>query len=141
MTEDEEIANRHRRLLDEKRNVTARNSETARFIAFGLLAIYYTLISGNGDFAKSMLSLQKVLLDLMALAAVLTIVFDYAQYLLAGFSIEEALDDKKQLYVEKSCAYRGRRCAFVAKQWTAAVGALLLIIVIISTAARLGLLL
>ena len=38
-------------LLDEKRNVTVKISDSCRFIAFGLLAVYYTIMASAEPFA------------------------------------------------------------------------------------------
>ena len=132
---DDEAKARRTRVLDEKRNVTSRISDTARYIGFGLLAVYYTSMSGDSAFAVSLRAgLSKYLLHAMGFAGAAAILFDYLQYLFGARSVEEALADPGSEYNPRSCAYKAREMFFTLKQWAVGVGAILLIVLVFSAA-------
>lgn len=130
---DEEKADRRAKRIEEKTAVTAQVSETCRFIGFGLLAIFYTIMAGDGEFAREMQS-QWLLVYTMGICGALAIFFDYLQYVFGVSSVKTALERESLDYDDQSWAYKGREFSCKAKQLLVGIGAAALILtVLIST--------
>lgn len=126
------------KILEEKKNVTSRISDTCRYIGFGLLAVYYTIMSGDNSFATNLQSgaLTYWALQGIGIAGAVAILFDYLQYFFGSRAVEEALASETHQYNEDSCAYRARRLFYNLKQCSVGAGAvLLLFVVVFATAA------
>jgi hypothetical protein len=127
---------RHKEVLEEKRLVTGRISETTRYIGFGLLAAFYGIVSSSDPFPKGLMSSQPVALKLMASSGFLAVFLDYLQYVSGRIAVQAALDrpDKPFQYNKRWLSYRVRRVCFVAKQGAALAGSVAFIwIVLVAT--------
>ena len=124
--------NKRPAILERRRDVTRRISETTRLIGFGLLATSYAIISDSGDFFVEMRANSPSLVRLMALAGVLAVFFDYLHYVLGYFTTERALDrtDVPNVYNVEWSTYRLEHFCFWAKQLAALVGCGLLIFLV-----------
>ena len=124
---------RHKEVLDEKRFVTSRISETTRYLGFGLLATFYAIISSADAYPKQLKAAFPLPLRLMALFAVLAVMLDYLQYVFGRFAVQRALDrkDKPFEYNKKWLSMRGRQACFWAKQAMALLGCAILLGVIL----------
>jgi hypothetical protein len=110
---------------DERQYHTARLGEASRFIGFGLLAVFYTIISGDSDFANAITADTYCLLMLTGVLGTLTILFDYLHYVAAHLSVQRAIDrkDKPFAYNKRWFTYRVWTLMFYAKQAAAVGGA------------------
>ena len=120
-------------ILERRKDVTGRVSETTRYIGFGLLAIAYAMISGSDDFFVAMRSNWPGLLKFMALCGALAILLDYLHYVLGFITVEHALDrtDEPNSYDEKSLSYRLEHVCFWSKQVAALIGCGVLIFLVV----------
>jgi hypothetical protein len=120
-------------VIEEKRFVTNQISETTRYLGFGLLAIFYGIISSAEPYALQLKSNYPLPLQLMALAAILALVFDYLQYLFGRAAVQKALkrEDKPFTYNRKWPSMRGRQTCFWAKQAMVLLGCFIFLWVII----------
>jgi hypothetical protein len=114
-------------------DVSARVSETTRYIGFGLLATFYAIISGNDAFFVDLRSNWPLPLRLMALCGAVTILLDYLHYVFGYLTTERVLDrpDKKPLYNTAWPTYRAEIFCFWAKQVAAFAGCCLLIFLVV----------
>lgn len=121
-------------MLDEKRLVTSRISETTRYIGFGLLATFYALLSSNDPFPAHLKADHSLALRLMALCGVVAVLFDYLQYVFGRRAVQNALDrkDKPFTYNRTWPSYRARQGCFWVKQAAALVGSFILLIVLVA---------
>ncbi|TGT46865.1 hypothetical protein EN812_05880 [Mesorhizobium sp. M4B.F.Ca.ET.169.01.1.1] len=124
-----ELAEARKRVLAEKANVTGKVSDISRFTAFGLLAVFYTIESGDGAFSQALQS-QALAVYLIGILASCSILFDYMQYYFGVKLVENALSNPKYEYDDRSIWYRGRQSFFEAKQYLVLFSAALLIFVI-----------
>jgi hypothetical protein len=114
--------------LEDKAIVTARISETCRYVSFGILAAFYTLHTGTDKFSTNMISQSGVVLDVMALGALLSLICDYLQYYFASKSVQNALDNREdQLFDQERYDYRLRQFFYHAKQILMFAAAILLL--------------
>jgi hypothetical protein len=125
-----ELKERRAKRLAEKADVTARISDTTRFVAFGLLVAFYTVHAGENPFATA-LKEQGLLLFVMGVSAAFAILFDYVQYVCGRISVEAALRRPTVDYDETSWSYRVRVDAFAGKQALVIVGSLCLVTMVI----------
>jgi hypothetical protein len=121
-------------VLEEKRFVTGRISETTRYLGFGLLATFYAIISSADAFPRQVEHGWPLALKIMALCGILAIFLDYLQYSFGRIAVQKALDrkDKPFLYNRKWLSYRGRQACFWSKQAMALAGWAIFILVIAS---------
>ena len=131
ISDEERTANRLK-LLDEKRNVTGRISDTCRFIGFGLLAVFYAIKTGDGEFAKNLQTDHPNLVLVVGLLGGTAILLDYIQYLAGSFAVDRALKTDDQLYDDSDCAYAARRLAFTGKQLAILLGVVALIWIVLA---------
>ena len=113
--------------LDHKIAVTARISETSRFVGFGIVAWLFAVNTSESSFAAGYVESYKFWLNVAGIAGFLTIVADYLQYLAAYFSVNRALEREHDNYKfdHKHFAYLAQRFLFWAKQAFAVVGSVL----------------
>jgi len=124
-------------VLAEKRHVTGKISDNCRFIGFGLLAVYYAIMSGAGtSFGASLRLEHPYAVQLIGMSGVLTILFDYLQFLFASRSVDQALKRSDNSYNSKSLAYKARSSFYYAKQWSTFIGAATLVYIVGATALR-----
>jgi hypothetical protein len=112
----ESIDQLERGILDQKALVTGRTSESCRYIAFGLLGVYYTLLTSKDGNGAAIEQLYGSLLVWMAVAAAVSILFDYLQYVFARFEIDRAFRSEDKLYDSDSFFYSMREILFWSKQ-------------------------
>src|SRR5262245_41224283 len=87
-----DLEQKRAKILDEKRNVTARISETTRFVGFGLVAIYYSIrTSGAPSFGSALEMRFPTVVMLIGLLGVATVLLDYLQYWFGARSVDDAL--------------------------------------------------
>ena len=123
-------------VLGEKRHVTSKISDNCRFIGFGLLALYYTIMSSEHGFGLEIRTLHSLVIQGIGVAGALAVVFDYLQYVFGYFSVNQALAREDNNYNANSCAYKARAFLFYAKQIAAGFGALLVVWVIATAALK-----
>ncbi len=120
--------------LEEKATVTARISETCRYVSFGILAAFYTLHTAANDYSKNMTSQSGFILEVMALGALLSVICDYLQYYFASKSVQHALDEREdQLYDPERYDYKLREFFYYAKQVSMFAAAILLLVAMTRT--------
>ena len=126
------LAERELRVLDEKKNVTGKISETCRYVGFGLLAIYYSFKVGDASL-KEIEAQHFWFVVLVGALGFFVILFDYLQFFFAEKSVKAALNSQDFLYNPESCSYKARNMFFQLKQYTvmAGVAALALLFFII----------
>lgn len=127
-----EIEDRRKRRQDEKLYVTGRVSESCRYIGFGLVAIFYTIVTSSEEFPKNLWDNHGWLVQVFGAFGALTVFFDYIQYLAGDFAARAALRRLNEgqstlLYNDKWLSYRLRNTAYLAKQLSCLGGALVLI--------------
>lgn len=109
-------------------------SETSRIIAFGVIALLFTIHGGDNDFSKRIVINDAVILNIAGLLAATSVISDYLQYLCGYFSAEASLKNSsgRYLYRRTSVAYKGRTLFFWIKQVFAFVAAILIVLAIAS---------
>jgi hypothetical protein len=127
-------ADLEKEVIEEKRLVTARISETTRYIGFGLLAIFYAIISSHDPFPAHLNTGYPSALRVMALCGVVAVLFDYLQYLFGRRAVQRALDrkDKPFTYNRAWPSYRARQACFWIKQGGALLGAVIFLSVLVA---------
>jgi len=126
MTEEERA--KRSAILDEKRNVTSRISETTRYVGFGLMIAYYVIRSAESVLSKSISSAYPGALKIVGICGLAAVLLDYLQYWFGSRAVAEALSRESLDYNKNSFWYRGRAGAFALKQLFAIFGAIVLII-------------
>jgi len=122
-----------RAALDEKHFVTNRISESVRYVGFGLLAIFYAVVSSDSRFAGRITHDMPLELRAIAMSGAAAVLLDYLQYLCAGIVIEAAIrrtGEGANLADRESLAYAGRTIFYWVKQVPAVIGCVLLIVVL-----------
>ncbi len=121
-------------VIDERRFVTNRISETTRYLGFGLLAIFYGIISSADAYAQQLKLGHPLLLQLMALSAMLALILDHLQYLFGRAAARKALKrtDKPYTYNKQWSSMRGRWACFWGKQAMALLGCLIFLWVVVA---------
>jgi hypothetical protein len=119
-------------VMERRKEVSARVSETTRFIGFGLLAIFYAMISDSDAFFVDMRVRWPLLLRLIALSGALAVLLDYLHYVFAYLSADRALErtDAPDQFGQEWLTYRLETWCFWAKQAAATVGCGLLIFLV-----------
>src|SRR4051812_40713049 len=72
--------------------LTSRVSELARYIAFGLSALFFLLLSSSSDFAKAMMQNHGTFILFISFVGCLTLLADYAQYQFGRVYVKRVLD-------------------------------------------------
>jgi hypothetical protein len=112
-------------LLEQKRQVTGRISETMRTLAFGSLASCYALLVANRELAASFAEARSMLIW-CAGTAIAAIIVDSAQYLFGYINIQQALRRPNQDY-PTNWSRKARAICFVLKQVLVYLAAILLL--------------
>ena len=126
---------RETELLEEKKTLTARISESVRFIAFGFLAIFYTVYTDDKGFGALLKEqpCSKAALFVVGICGAVTILFDYLQYVAGASSVKQALASDDKYFDKSTFAYRARAFCYNAKQVLIFVGCAALIAFVLST--------
>jgi hypothetical protein len=122
-------------VLEEKRFVTSRISETTRYLGFGLLATFYAIIGSKDAFPQSLEAAWLLPLKIMALCGIVAIFLDYLQYVFGRLAVQKALtrEDNPYSYNKKWLSYRARQACFWSKQAAALAGWTIFILIIASS--------
>ena len=123
----EELAAREQRRIAEGQVVTARVSENARYIGFGLMVAYFAIRTGQSPFTERLSADHPIILAVIALCGALAILMDYIQYWAGAVSNEDARRRETRDYDTTLRAYKLRVRAFSWKQLPAVVGSVLLV--------------
>jgi hypothetical protein len=126
---------RRQKIQDDKDFGSSRVSESARYIGFGLAAATIALLTSDAAFAKKIIVSNEGLILAASSFGCATILLDYFQYISAYLSSEEAGQNKDggYQYLTQSFWYRVRRWFFWTKQWSAVIGAVIFISVLLVT--------
>ncbi len=128
------LSDAHKAVLEQKQFVTGRISETVRYVGFGLLAVFYAMISSDAPFAHMIVATMSRRLIGMAIFGVLAVFFDYLQYLAGSFAVERALGEGAAhgySYNRRWLSYRLRRLCFWIKQIAVIAGCVLLLLILL----------
>jgi hypothetical protein len=127
-----EVDPARRAVLEQRQFVTGRISETVRYTGFGLLAIFYGIISSDSSFSVNIVNSAPLLLRAIAILGVLAVFFDYCQYLCGRLSVKYALErkDVPNQYNKDWISYNGRTFFFWIKQVCSGVGCIVLIYIL-----------
>lgn len=116
-----EIGERRASVLEEKRNVTGRISDSCRVVGFGLLAVFYSVRVGGVDMEK-IGTAHPCLVWAVGIFGFLSVLSDYLQYTFAAFSVDSALKAPPHTYDDNSLPYKLRYFFYIAKQWAVVAG-------------------
>ena len=129
--EEHEKALKAQRLqrLGDKQVTSGRIGETTRYIAFGIIVLVFTTHGSTSAIATAILTNYEGLLNIAGLAACLSVLSDYLQYVCGYFSVNHALGRKERSYHYDTTrlVYRGRVVFFWAKQALAFIAAAIVI--------------
>jgi hypothetical protein len=117
------------RLMEARTAITARLSETTRFIGFGLLAVYFAVRTAETGFASHLDAEYPCILALIGLCGVFSILLDYLQYWFASESVADAMKRATKDYDTDLFVYKARGATFVLKQCAAVIGSVLLVLI------------
>lgn len=121
--------NRKKR-LEHKIEVTKRISETSRVVGFALVAWTYAMHISDKKFTMDYLLSFEICANIAGFAGILTIIFDYLQYVFAYKSIGNALKRETENYSFDNSAwsYKCQNIAFWGKQIAAIIGSVIVAI-------------
>ena len=127
--DDESISEQRRQRLGDKRETSGRIGETTRFIAFGIIALVFTIHGSDSVIATGIIARHEAWLNAAGLAACLSVLSDYLQYVCGYFSVDHALKrhENDYHYDRTTWVYRGRVLFFWAKQGLAFSGAAIIV--------------
>lgn len=116
--------------IEEQRHVTENITGLCRYIGFGVAAACYALFTSNSTFASNFIAQYKSILLIAALFAILTILFDYLQFLCGYIMVRKALNLPAEDcgYDTRSLSYRCRFRFFYLKQISVVLSVVALII-------------
>lgn len=131
---DKIVEKKLERVLEEQRHVSTKISELCRYIGFGVVAVNYAVFTSNSQFSIELLATYKIYLLISASFAVLTILFDYLQFLLGYISVRDAIKNTKNghKYNKNSFFYKGRFRMFCGKQIANVLSVVVLLYVMFS---------
>ena len=133
--EDEDgAAGKMAALYSEKKSVSSQISTLVRYIAFGLVAVTYSLFTSTAEFANTILREYKTLLLFATSFGGLTILIDYLQYAFGYYNVNKALGRETKEYNKNWWTYKGRDFCFKAKQCTVLLGLILFCITMFGSA-------
>ncbi|ENP0856516.1 hypothetical protein QX213_21975 [Vibrio vulnificus] len=119
--------------IEDKVKRSEKISELTLYVAFGLVALTYTLFSSKSDFAKLLLE-HKSLFLIASICGVVSILLHYLQYVAGYFAAQKALAESDFQYSRKWWSYRMIKPFFVAKQIVVIAG-----VIVVGTAMTLTL--
>lgn len=120
--------------ISEKKDVSSQISTLIRYIAFGLVAVTYSLFTSTAEFSIEMLEEHKNILLYASLAGGVTILLDYFQFVFGYYAVNKALGRDNKRYSKKWLSYKGRNFCFNAKQFTVAIGLILFCVAMLGSA-------
>lgn len=128
---------RRQKIQEDKDFTSARISESARYIGFGLAAITMALITSDAALPKRMMSHYEGFVLFASALGCLAILLDYLHYVCGYLASEDAGRNREgdYGYLTQSGFYRARRWFFVSKQIVAILGAVIFITVLLTAVA------
>jgi len=126
------MTDKREKVLEEKRHVSSKVSDLCRYIGFGVVAVVWTMLTASSEFASGVTANYRIYLLISATAGILTIFFDYLQFLAGYISVNKALDSENSSYDKSSISYKSRIFFFWAKQVTTVFGIVILVWVVLS---------
>lgn len=126
------MTEQRQKVLEEKRHVSIQISDLCRYIGFGVVAVVWTMLTASSDFASNVTANYRISLLLSASAGILTIFFDYLQFLAGYVSVNKALSSDNNSYDKNWKSYKLRIFFFWAKQFSAVIGILILVWIVLS---------
>jgi len=113
-----------------KTDVTARISETSRFIGFGVVAWVFVQHSSPSDFSLSYVSEFGVFVRAAGVLGVVSILFDYLQYLAALAVAKKALNNESDDYAYDQSYWASRLQSFFfwGKQFSVLTASLIVVV-------------
>ena len=125
-------------ILKERTKNSTKMSDMARYVCFGLLAVYYSLLTSTSDFASKVISSNLTSLHTLAILSVGAIILDYLQYWCGEINAKNSLanplidDAGNESYVFKNDAFKKmRRYFFWGKQILTFIGVGILVFTIL----------
>ncbi len=118
-------------VIERYTNTTKAISDLIRYIGFGLVVVAYGLLTTKSDILAKFAATNKSELIAVMLIGILTIILDYSQYIFALKEIKEALKRADSEYDDESFWHKGSNCIFLLKQLCAAIGVILLFVLIL----------
>lgn len=116
------------KVLEEKRHVTQKISDLARYIGFGLCAVVFGLLMSDSAYAQNLIALELLPLFGAGILGLITVSFDYLQFVFAYKNVQQALKNETGGYeYPLTCSHCLRSFFFLAKQYSAVVGVALLL--------------
>lgn len=128
---DKSYEENRQRVLETRRDITKNISGACRFIGYGLLAIFYTIKTGDSIYSTYIRDTLSPILWLIGASGAATVLLDYFQYFFGWQSVESARLDVEKLYDKSKLSYKAWNKLFVWKQYTAAIGAIAIFLLII----------
>ncbi|MFM2476397.1 hypothetical protein [Celerinatantimonas sp. MCCC 1A17872] len=119
--------------IEDKVKRSEKISELTLYVAFGLVALTYTLFSSKSDFAKLLLEYRTLFL-IASICGVVSILLHYFQYVVGYYAAQKALLESDFRYNKKWWSYRMIKPFFVAKQVVVILG-----VIVVATAMTLTL--
>ena len=115
--------------IDLKTDVTARISETSRFVGVGIVAWVFAQHASGEAFAVNYLANYGPVVRFAGVLGVLVILFDYLQYIAAYASVSTALKNVENNYAyrDSSLARRAQKFFFWVKQFAAVIAAMIIV--------------
>ena len=117
--------------LSEKEKRSKGISDLVRFISFGLVALTYSLFTSKADFAIALLASHKTLFLIASISGVISLTFDYLNYLCGYIAVNAALKENDFKYVKSWRSYSWIKPCFVLKQISGLVGVIAVCIAMI----------
>jgi hypothetical protein len=120
-----------REMLEELNFLTNRVSELVRYVAFGLAALFFVLVSSSSDFAKTMMQNHGTFILGLSGVGCFAILADYSQYLFGRIYVKGVFDRAShggsRFYNKRHPLYLIRQGSSWTKQFLAGSGAIALI--------------
>jgi hypothetical protein len=128
---EEYLEKKRLRVLEEQLHVTSKISDLCRYIGFGIAVACYSIFTSSSAFSQEVLINYNCLIALLisVIFAVLTIFFDYLQFLCGYFAVRSALENEENEfnYNIDSFFYKCRFIFFYVKQATLLISVVSLI--------------
>lgn len=130
--DDPELASVRRERFADKKETSGRIGETSRFIAFGIVALVFSIHGSDSALSKTIIQSHERLLNFSGLLGCLAVTMDYLQYVCGYFSVNKALKrhDSRYAYDGNEIFYRGRIFFFWGKQFSSFIAAAIVIYLI-----------
>lgn len=128
------VDGRRKSLLEERKTLTGKISDSVRFLGFGLLASFYAIYTDRQKFGEllSEPGFPRYAILVVGFCGALSILLDYLQYVAGASSVGHAMARDDQAYDPSHYAYRARSVLYVAKQVPIVFGCIALIFFVLT---------